>query len=136
MTLISHVRKNDTWIIDSGCSHHMTLDKSKFEHFEHYDGGSIRFHNNEPCWIKGKGRISLTKELICDNAYWVEGLKHILLSVAQLNNIGFKVECMDGKARLLDSKGNMVGSGRQTKSNLFYLDLSEFSCFIAQVEES
>ena len=21
MTLISHVRKNDTWIIDSGCSH-------------------------------------------------------------------------------------------------------------------
>ena len=26
MELISHVRKNDTWIIDSGCSHHMTGD--------------------------------------------------------------------------------------------------------------
>ena len=36
MTLISHVRKNDTWIIDSGCSHHMTGDKTKFEHFEDY----------------------------------------------------------------------------------------------------
>ena len=23
MVLISHVRKNDTWIIDSGCSHHI-----------------------------------------------------------------------------------------------------------------
>ena len=30
MALISHVSKNDTWIIDSGCSHHMTSDKNKF----------------------------------------------------------------------------------------------------------
>ena len=37
MALISHVNKNDTWIIDSGCSHHMTGDKTKFEHFEDYD---------------------------------------------------------------------------------------------------
>ena len=30
MTLISHVSKNDTWIIDSGCSHHMTGDNFFF----------------------------------------------------------------------------------------------------------
>ena len=29
--LISHVSKNDIWIIDSGCSHYMIGDKSKFE---------------------------------------------------------------------------------------------------------
>ena len=69
MALISHVNKNDTWIIDSGCSHHMTGDRTKFEHFENFEGGSERFGNNEPCLIKGKGRISLTKELVCDNAY-------------------------------------------------------------------
>ena len=100
---------------------------------EHYDEGSVRFGNNEPCCIKGKGRISLTKELVCDNAYWVEGLKHNLLSVAQLNNIGFKVEFMNGKAKLLDEKGNFLGSGKKIKGNLFYLDLGECSCFIAQV---
>ena len=103
---------------------------------EPYDGGSVRFGNNEPCCIKGKGSISLTNELVCNNTYWVEGLKHNLLHVAQLNNIGFKVEFMEGKARLLDSKGNLVGSGKKTKGNLFYLDLSESSCFISQVEES
>ena len=43
---------------------------------------------------------------------------------------------MNGKARLLDDKGNLIGSGMQTKSNLFYLDLGDFSCFISQVEES
>ena len=55
MALISHVSKNYTWIIDSGCSHHMTGDKTNFEHFEDYDGGSVRFGNNEPCCIKGRG---------------------------------------------------------------------------------
>ena len=82
MTLVSHVRKNDTWIINSGYSQHMTRDKTKFEHFENYDGGSVRFGNNEPSCIKGKVHISLTNELVCDNAYWVEGLKHNLLNVA------------------------------------------------------
>ena len=41
---------------------------------------------------------------------------------------------MNGKDKLLDGKGNLVGSSKQTKGNLFYLDLSESSCFIAQVE--
>ena len=47
MTLISHVSKNDTWIIDSSCPHHMTGDKTKFEVLEDYDGGSVRFENND-----------------------------------------------------------------------------------------
>ena len=114
----------------------MTGDKTKFEHFEEYDGGSVRFGNNEPCFIKERGRISLTKELIYDNVYWVEGLKHNLLSVAQLINIGFKVEFMHGKARLLDDKGKLIGLGKQTKGNMFYLDPGDCSYFIAQIEES
>ena len=60
----------------------MTGDKSKFEKSKHYDGGSVRFGINEPYYIKGKSCIVLTKELKCDNTYWVEVLKHNLLSVA------------------------------------------------------
>ena len=45
------------------------LIKTKFQHLEHYDGGSVIFGNNEPCCIKGKGSISLTNDLRCDNAY-------------------------------------------------------------------
>ena len=104
--------------IYSGCSNHMTRDKTKFEVMEPYDGGSVRFGNSEPCCIKGKGCISLTNELVCDNAYWVEGLKHNLLSVAQLNNIGFKIEFIKGKAKLLDGKGNLVRSSKKT--NVIY----------------
>ena len=82
----------------------MIGDKTKFEHLEHYECGSVRFGNNDPCYVKGKGCITLNKGMRCDNAYWVEGLRHNLLSVAQLNNIGFKVEFMNGKAKILDGK--------------------------------
>ena len=34
---------------------------------------------------------------------------------------------MNGKARLLDDKGNLIGLGKQTKGNLFYLDLGDCS---------
>ena len=37
---------------------------------------------------------------------------------------------------MLDGNENLVGTGNQTRGNLFYLDLTLNSCFIAQVEES
>ena len=42
---------------------------------------------------------------------------------------------MNGKAKMLDRNGYLVGSGNQIKGNLFYLDLRKSSCFIDQIEE-
>ena len=60
--LVTCMNKNEKWIIDSGCSHHMIGDKSKFITFTQYDGNCIRFGNNAPCLIKGKGSIKLTEK--------------------------------------------------------------------------
>ena len=59
-TLVSCVNKNDRWIIDSGCSHHMTRDKSKFITLNCFYGNSVRFGNDAPCLIKEKGSIKVT----------------------------------------------------------------------------
>ena len=48
-TLMTCMRKNDNWIIDIGCSHHMTRHKSKFITLTNYDGNSVRFGNDAPC---------------------------------------------------------------------------------------
>lgn len=89
--LVTCVKKNDKWIIDSGCSHHMTEDRSKFISLTCYDGNSVRFGNDVPCLIKGKGSIKLTDKILCESAYYVEGLNYNLLSVSQLNNLGCNV---------------------------------------------
>ena len=80
--LMTCVNKNDRQIIDSGCSHHMTGEKSKFITLNCYDGNSVRFCNDAPYLIKGKGSIKLTENILCENAYYVEGLNYNLLSVS------------------------------------------------------
>ena len=52
--LVTCVNKNDRWIIDSGCSHDMIGDKSKFITLNCYEENSVIFGNDAPCWIKGK----------------------------------------------------------------------------------
>ena len=92
IALVTCVNKNDRWIADSGFSHHMTGDKSKFITWNCYDENNVIFGNDAWCLIKGKGSIKLTKKNLCGNAYYVEGLNYNLLSVSQLNNLGCKVE--------------------------------------------
>ena len=41
---------------------------------------------------------------------------------------------MNGKYKLSDGKGNLVGTRNQTKGNLFYLDLTKSKCLLYQVE--
>ena len=53
-TLISYVNKNEKLIIDCGCSHHMTSDRSNFKKFEIYDRNFVIFGNDPTCPIKGK----------------------------------------------------------------------------------
>ena len=74
--LVTYVNKNDKWIIDNGCSHHMIEEKIKFVTLTQYDVNSVRFGNDAPCLIKGKGSIKLTENISCDNAYYVEGLNY------------------------------------------------------------
>ena len=93
--------------------------------FTQYDGNSVRFGNDVPCLIKGKGSIKLTKNISCDNAYYVEGLNYNLLSVSQLGNVGCKEEFGKKIVKIYDIDGNLIGKGDQTRSNLFYLDMED-----------
>ena len=113
------MKKNEKWIIDSGFSHDMTGEKGKFTTLTHYDGNSVRFSNDAPCLIKGKGSIKIIEKISCDDAYYVEGLNYNLLSVSQLSNIGCKVEFGNKTSKIFDTNGNLIGKGDQTRSNLF-----------------
>ena len=100
-----------------------------------YDGNSVRFGNDAPCFLKGKGSIKLTNKIKCENAYYVEGLNYNLLSVSQLNNLGYKVELENKIAKIYDTNGKLIGKGDQTRSNLFYLDIEDATYLVVKFDD-
>ena len=70
------------WYLDSGCSRHMTGDRSLFKVFESKKGGNVTFGDGNKSWIKGKGIISLSGLPDIANILYVEGLRVNLLSIS------------------------------------------------------
>ncbi|GKD02088.1 retrovirus-related pol polyprotein from transposon TNT 1-94, partial [Tanacetum coccineum] len=70
------------WIVDSGCSKHMTGDRSLLRNFIKKFMGTVRFRNDNFAEITGYGNYIQGNITIC-HVYYVEGLGHNLFSVGQ-----------------------------------------------------
>ena len=69
------------WVLDSGCSQHMTGNDSMFTSLE--DPG-----DNSWGKVLGLGRIAISKDLSISNVLFVESLSFNLISIAQLCDLG------------------------------------------------
>nr|GFC92137.1 ribonuclease H-like domain-containing protein [Tanacetum cinerariifolium] len=75
---------SDKWVIDSGCSRHMTGNMSYLSDFEELNGGYVAFGGNPKGGkITGKGKIK-TGKLDFDDVYFVKELKFNFFSVSQI----------------------------------------------------
>lgn len=77
--------------MDSGCSQHVTGERSMFLNFQIKDGGHVIFGGNQKGKITRVGRISISSLTSIDNVLFVEGLKHNLLNISQLCGNGYDV---------------------------------------------
>lgn len=117
-----HIPKNK-WIIDSGCSRHMTGDKSKFLSLIASDGGLVTLGDSNTVRIIGKGTIGNEKFSIND-VRLVDGLKYNLISVSQLTDSGHKVN-FDKKFCFISTNSNEAPLVAKRKGNIFVLDFDE-----------
>nr|GEZ78245.1 integrase, catalytic region, zinc finger, CCHC-type, peptidase aspartic, catalytic [Tanacetum cinerariifolium] len=70
------------WYLDSGCSKHMTEDRSQLVNFVHKFLGTVKFGNDHVVKIIGYGDYQIGNVTI-SRVYYVEGLGHNLFSVGQ-----------------------------------------------------
>ncbi|GJX25281.1 putative ribonuclease H-like domain-containing protein [Tanacetum coccineum] len=124
-----HVALKDTGIFDSGCSRHMTGNKSYLTYYQDYDGGFVAFAGSSKGGkITGKGKIR-TGNLDFEDVYFVKELKFNLFSVSQMcdkkNSVLFtETECLilSPDFKLPDESQVMLKIPR--KDNMYSFDLN------------
>ena len=109
------------WYLDSGCSRHMTGNRSLFKVFESTNGGNVTFGDGSKSQIKRKGIISLPGLLDITNFLYVEGLRVNLLSISQICDQDFMVLFSKGKCLVMDEPGKKLISGVRTLDNCYGL---------------
>ncbi|KAK8625938.1 hypothetical protein V6N13_057093 [Hibiscus sabdariffa] len=95
----------NSWYLDSGCSRHMTGDKSRFLEFKSKSGGVVTFGDNSKGNIEGIGSIGNHSSILIDDVFYVNGLKHNLLSISQLCDKG-KFDAKSDEAIFLGYSSN------------------------------
>ena len=109
------------WYLDSGCSRHMTRDRSLFKVFESKKGGNVTFGDGSKSQIKGKGIFSLPGLPKITNVLYVEGLRVNLLSLSQICDQDFMVLFSKGNCLVMDESGKKLISGVRTLDNYYGL---------------
>nr|GEW65835.1 putative ribonuclease H-like domain-containing protein [Tanacetum cinerariifolium] len=143
------------WYLDSGCSKHMTGDRSQLINFVQKFLSTVKFRNDHVAKIMGYGDYKIGNVMI-SRVYFVEGLGHNLLSVGQFCDsdleVAFRqhicfIRNLDGVNLLTGSRGNnlytlslkdmmaslpicLLSKASKTKSWLWHRHLSHlnFAC--------
>jgi len=69
--------KQKSWYLDSGCSRHMTREKSMFLTLTMKEGGNVKFGGNQSGKIIGTRTIG-NSSISINNVWLVDGLEHNL----------------------------------------------------------
>ncbi|GJW74636.1 ribonuclease H-like domain-containing protein [Tanacetum coccineum] len=111
------------WIVDSGCSKHMTSNIQLLRYLVEKFIGTIHFGNDHFTTITGYGDYVQGNLMIC-HVYYVQGLEHNLFSVRQFCDgdlkVAFHLNMCYG--RILESDDLLTGS---RNSNLYTISISE-----------
>lgn len=89
-----HIDYENDWIVDSGCSNHMTGDQRKLRNKSEYKGSRVvRTANNSQLSIAQIGSTTImsgnkSDMVLLNDVYHVPGIKKNLLSVSQLTTSG------------------------------------------------
>nr|GFA82447.1 retrovirus-related Pol polyprotein from transposon TNT 1-94 [Tanacetum cinerariifolium] len=111
------------WIIDSGCSKHMTGNRALLTNFVEKFLGTVRFGNNDFAVISGYGDVVIGSMSI-KKVYYFKGLGHNLFSVGQFCNKGLKVSFRKSICFVRNEDGVDLLTGDRS-SNLYTIALNE-----------
>nr|GEW73185.1 integrase, catalytic region, zinc finger, CCHC-type, peptidase aspartic, catalytic [Tanacetum cinerariifolium] len=127
------------WIIDLGCSKHMTGNRALLTNFVEKFLETVRFGNNDFAVIASYGDVVIGSMTI-KKVYYVEGLGHNLFSVGQFCDKGLKFAFRKSTCFVRNEDGVDLIAGDRS-SNLYIIALNEVAsnsstCLLAKASSS
>ncbi|GKA64554.1 retrovirus-related pol polyprotein from transposon TNT 1-94 [Tanacetum coccineum] len=113
------------WIVDSGCSKHMTGDRSLLKNFVEKFMGTVRFGNDYFAAITGYGDYVQGNITVC-HVYYVEGLGHNLFSVGQFCDGELEVGFCSNTCYVQNLEGDDLLIGAR-ESNLYTISILDMA---------
>ncbi|GJW95071.1 integrase, catalytic region, zinc finger, CCHC-type containing protein [Tanacetum coccineum] len=113
------------WIVDSGCSKHMTGERSLLRNFVEKFMGTVRFGNDNFAAITGYGDYIHGNITIC-HVYYDEGLGHNLFSVGQFCDRDLEVAFRSKTCYVRNLEGDDLLTGERD-SNLYTISISDMA---------
>ncbi|KAK0574067.1 hypothetical protein LWI29_017721 [Acer saccharum] len=123
------------WYLDSGCSRHMTGNKSFFETLVMEEGGNVTFGDGSKRNVVGKGTISVPGLPSLSNALFVDGLKANLISISHLSDEGYSVLFSKDYCSILKPDGQTLLKGMRSSDNCYCLEASIVSNHVSMDEQ-
>ncbi|GJX81483.1 hypothetical protein Tco_0330964 [Tanacetum coccineum] len=112
-------------IVDSGCSKHMTGDRSLLKNFVEKFMGTVCFGNDHFAAITGYGDYVQGNIIVC-HVYYVEGLGHNLFSVGQFCDGDLEVAFRSNTCYVRKLKGDDLLTGAR-ESNLYTISILDMA---------
>ncbi|GJT64409.1 hypothetical protein Tco_1015889 [Tanacetum coccineum] len=111
------------WYLDSGCSKHMTGDRSQLTNFVNKFLGTVKFGNDHVAKILGYGDYQI-RNVTISRVYYVKGLGHNLFSVGQFCDSNLEVAFRQHTCFIRNLEGVDLLTGSRG-NNLYTLSLGD-----------
>lgn len=102
---------DDVWLVDSGCTNHMTKEVKHFTKLDRSINVPIKVGNGDVVMTAGKGDISIMTvkgRRVIKDVFLVPGLAKNLLSVPQIISRGYRVLFENKRCIIQDPRGKKV----------------------------
>jgi hypothetical protein len=115
------------WVLDTGTTNHMTGYRSAFFEFDQNIHGTVKFGDGTLVQIEGMGTILFSGKNGDDRAflgiYYILRLNTNIISVGQLNEIGFQIVIEGGVMRIIDLEHRLLAMVLHSVNRLYILEV-------------
>ena len=123
------------WYLDSGCSRHLTGDKTLFKTLKEKVGDYVTFGDGSHAQVLGKGTIEIPGLPLLKDVLYIKGLKANLLSITQICDKDFLVQFSKKGCIIINEEGIQVLEGNRTSDNCYgVVPTAPISCRSAHVD--